>query len=134
MGSLTQRKLDHFNIGFDVKEAVEKIRFEDYWKETLSRRQIDIAKIDIEGHELEALNGFGEALNATRLVQFEFGGCNIDTRTYFRDFWYFFKDKGFDMYRITPLGAQRVDQYRESDERFSTTNYIALNRNIGASI
>ena len=134
LGSLTQRKLDHFNIDFDVKEEVKKIRFEDYWTETLSSRQIDIAKIDIEGHELDALKGFGQALSATHLIQFEFGGCNIDTRTYFRDFWYFFKDCSFDLYRITPLGAQRIDQYRESDERFSTTNYIALNRKLSAPV
>jgi FkbM family methyltransferase len=91
LGSLTQRKLDHFNMAFDTSETVEIIRFEDYWKTRLQSRPLDIVKMDIEGHELVALKGFGDALNVTTVLQFEFGGCNIDTRTYFQDFWYFLK-------------------------------------------
>jgi FkbM family methyltransferase len=128
LGSLTKRKLEHFNIAFDAKEAINTIRFEDYWKTTLQRRQLDMVKIDIEGHELTALNGFGSALDVTKVLQFEFGGCNIDTRTYFQDFWYLFKQQNFDIYRITPLGAEKITRYKESDEYFATTNYIAANR------
>lgn len=128
LGSLTQRRLDHFNINFDVKETVKTIRFESYWREDLDSRTIDIVKIDIEGHELTALNGFGDAINNTRVLQFEFGGCNIDTRTYFQDYWYYFKDKGFDLWRITPHGLQGIERYAETDEFFSTTNYIAVNK------
>jgi hypothetical protein len=50
-----------------------------------------MVKMDIEGHELTALKGFGAALDVARVLQFEFGGCNIDSRTYFQDFWYFLK-------------------------------------------
>jgi len=128
LGSLTQRRLDHFNISFDTREMVGIIRFEDYWKKDLQSRSLDIVKIDVEGHELTVLNGFGGALVVTRVLQFEFGGCNIDTRTYFQDFWYFFNDNNFDLYRITPLGAEKISKYREIDEFFSTTNYIAVNR------
>jgi FkbM family methyltransferase len=127
LGSLTKRKLEHFNIDFNVKESISTIRFEDYWLNQLNRRTIDIVKIDIEGHELDALSGFGQALNFTRVIQFEFGGCNIDTRTYFQDFWYFFKDNNFDIFRITPLGLEKMVRYKESDEFFSTTNFIAVN-------
>jgi hypothetical protein len=86
-----------------------------------------MVKIDIEGHELSALRGFGSALDSTRVLQFEFGGTDIDTRTFFQDFWYFFRDRNFDLYRITPLGAQKITRYQESDEYFSITNYIASN-------
>lgn len=128
LASLTKRKLDHFNIPFECKESIDTIRFEDYWINALDQRAIDIVKIDIEGHELAALNGFGDAIKKTSVLQFEFGGCNIDTRTYFQDFWYFFKDKNFDIYRITPLGLEKIERYRECDEYFSTTNFIAVNR------
>jgi FkbM family methyltransferase len=127
-GSLTQRKLDHFGIYFNVKENVSTIRFEDYWVQQLGRRDLDLVKMDIEGHELAALKGFGQAIEATKVLQFEFGGCNIDTRTFFQDFWYFFKEHGFDLYRISPFGLDRISAYRESDEFFITTNYIAVNR------
>jgi len=128
LSSLTQRKLDHFGITFDTEEKIKTIRFEDYWKHELQSRKLDMVKIDIEGHELIALNGFGGALGATKALQFEFGGCNIDTATYFRDFWHYFKSNNFDIYRITPFGSEKIASYRESDEFFSTTNYIAVNR------
>jgi len=129
MGSLTKRKLDHFNIAFEKSEAVEIIRFEEYWRENLEKRAIDLVKIDIEGHELNALRGFGDAINNTKVIQFEFGGCNIDTRTFFQDFWYFFNERNFAIFRITPFGSQYIDKYRESAEFFSTTNFLAVNMN-----
>jgi FkbM family methyltransferase len=128
LASLTKRQLEHFNIDFNCQETVNTLRFEDYWITQLNQRPIDIAKIDIEGHELNALEGFGKAIQATSVFQFEFGGCNIDSRTYFRDFWYFFKDQQFELYRITPLGLEVIKNYRESDEFFSTTNYLAANK------
>lgn len=128
LGSLTKRRLDHFNIPFDVEEAIQSVRFEDYWNETLGKRTLDIVKLDVEGHELSALKGFGEALKHCKAIQFEFGGCNIDTRTFFQDFWYFFQEAKFILFRITPYGTQRITQYKESDEFFSTTNYVAVNK------
>jgi FkbM family methyltransferase len=128
LGSLTRRRLDHFNIAFDTKETVETTRFEDYWRTQLQSRKLDVVKIDVEGNELVALQGFGDALNATRVLQFEFGGCNIDTRTYFQDFWYYLSEQRFEIYRITPFGAAKITSYQESDEFFSTTNYLAVNQ------
>ena len=85
----------------------------------------------MEGHELDVLNGFGDLIYKTKLIQFEFGGCNIDTRTYFQDFWYFFNEKAFMIYRISPRGLIPIKDYNESDEYFfGSTNFIALNQNI----
>lgn len=128
MGSLANRDLAHRGLQFSAQETVPVIRFEDYWTGTLARRPLDIVKIDIEGFELPALKGFGAALDATSVLQFEFGGCNIDTRSYFRDFWQFFQQRGFALYRITPFGLDALARYRESDEFFSTTNYVARNQ------
>jgi FkbM family methyltransferase len=127
LGSLSKRNLEHHDIAFDTQETIQTARFEDYWTTKLQSRLLDMVKIDIEGHELSALRGFGKALEFAKVVQFEFGGCNIDTRTYFQDFWYFLRERNFDIYRITPLGAERITRYRESEECFLTTNYIAAN-------
>ncbi len=127
LASLSKRRLDHFGLKFDGSHSVKTVRFEDYWKEELSSRYIDFVKIDIEGHELSALTGFGLALKSTGLFQFEFGGANIDSRTYFQDLFYFFIKSGFDLYRITPFGACKVNKYSEWDEVFVTTNFIAKN-------
>jgi FkbM family methyltransferase len=128
LASLTKRQLDHFKISFEHEEIIEVINFERFWVDTLNNAPIDICKLDIEGHELDALRGMGAALDVTKVVQFEFGGCNIDTRTFFQDFWYFFAERNFSIYRITPYGPVRVKKYSEKDEFFSTTNFIAVNK------
>ena len=125
LASLTKRRLEHFDIAFNHSEKTSVIRFEDYWISELDSETIDFVKLDIEGHELDALNGFGEALKFINVIQFEFGGCNISTRTFWQDFWYFFKENNFDLYRITPFGKIKITKYRELDEFFSTTNYLA---------
>lgn len=127
MGSLVNRRLNHFGISMECAEEIQTIRFETYWKKVLNRRIVDLVKLDIEGFELAALKGFGEAVLSVRVVQFEFGGCNLDTRTNFQDFYYFFKNLGWLIYRITPLGLEEIRRYRELDEVYLTTNFIAVN-------
>ena len=130
LASLTNRRLEHFNIDMNNNETVDIKRFDTFWKTTKYNEHtiIDYVKIDVEGWELSVLQGFGELINNMRVIQFEFGGSNIDTRTFFQDFWYFFKGLNFALYRITPNGILPMREYSEHDEFFSTTNYIAVNR------
>jgi FkbM family methyltransferase len=128
LASLTKRRVVHFGIDFDYEEEVEIARLDTWIREQQKGFSPNILKMDVEGHEMEVLLGAEETLNAIEIVQFEFGGSNIDTRTFFQDFWYFFKNLGFDVYRITPRGSLLVDTYRESDETFRPTNYVAVRR------
>lgn len=134
LASLTKRRLEHFNIDMDFVQTVDTVRFDDFLKfDDIPEipEIIDYVKMDVEGHELCVLNGFGDKIEKVKLVQFEFGGCNIDTKTYFQDFWYFFKDKNFSIYIITPYGPpQKIQEYKESLEFFTTTNYIAVNNSL----
>lgn len=130
LASLTKRKLDHFGIDMDLEQSINTIRLDEFLNSNLPSQLIDYVKIDIEGHELDALNGMGERIKDIKIIQFEFGGCNIDTRTFFQDFWYFFKGTNFRIYRITPTGCHLIPAYRELDEFFSTTNYIAVNNSL----
>jgi len=125
LASLTKRRLDHFGIEFSMTESITSVCFEEYWHNELNKQHIEFCKLDIEGHELEALEGFGEALKNIDFVQFEFGGCNIDTKTSFQDFWYFFQKNEFEIYRISPLGPIRINSYEEQDESFKYSNYVA---------
>ena len=128
LASLTKRKLDHFNINFNKKEKVEINTIDNYCSEN-SIDHIHLLKIDIEGHELDALSGAKEmfASKSIDIVTFEFGGCNIDTRTFFQDFWYFFNEANFKIFRITPSGyLHPLDSYEEIYEQFRTINFIAI--------
>ncbi|MCA3245011.1 MAG: FkbM family methyltransferase [Azospirillum sp.] len=126
--SLVKRDLRHYAISFDVVEEVEVVTFETYWRANLACRPIDIVKLDVEGFELKVLRGFGPAIDAVRVFQFELGGCAIDTRIYLRDFWHMFTERGFEIHRLSPFGPVKMEHYREQDESFDTTNYFAVSR------
>lgn len=130
LGSLFKRRLDHFNINFDNKEKINLIRLDTFLQDENKDIIIDYFKMDVEGAEIKVLHGIGKFINRIKLIQFEFGGCNIDSRTFFQDFWYYFKNNNFDLFRVTLNGPKKIIFYNESDEYFKTTNYIALNKNL----
>ena len=86
-----------------------------------------ILKLDVEGHELTTLEGAKKALPKIAVVQFEFGGANKDSRTFFYDFYNLFRDSKFDLYRISPSKLVKIPHYSEFDEHFRTTNFVATN-------
>jgi len=130
LASLKKRKLDHHKKKFNLKEKIQITTFKNYYQRKLKGKNIDYCKIDAEGYELKILKGFKEIIKKTKIIQFEFGGCNIDTRVFFQDFWYFFKRLNFDIYRITPGKIEKIYNYDEKDEYFLTTNFIAVNKNL----
>jgi FkbM family methyltransferase len=90
---------------------------------------IDFMKMDIEGGELLALKGAQRSLErrAIKALSFEFGSGNLNSRTFFRDFWDLLSPRGFTIYRILPGGGLfRVEKYYEDVEYFrGVTNYVA---------
>jgi FkbM family methyltransferase len=90
---------------------------------------VDFVKMDIEGHELHALEGGRAAFRARRIgaLSFEFGSGDINSRTFFRDLWDFLVGQGFSLSRITPSGRLLpLDDYYEDCEYFrGVSNYIA---------
>jgi FkbM family methyltransferase len=90
---------------------------------------IDFLKLDVEGHELAVLKGGRRMFTEGNIkaVQFEFGGCNIDSRTFFKDYFSFFA-KDFKLYRILSNGLREIVQYSEALEVFQSANYLALKR------
>lgn len=128
LASLTKRNLAHFNKDFNDSETVIIDTVDDYCKVN-SIERIHLLKIDVEGHELDVLMGAKMMFSSKSIdiVTFEFGGCNIDTKTFFQDFWYFFKSAQFTLFRVTPSGYMfRITSYKEIYEQFRTSNFIAV--------
>ena len=131
LASLSRRRLDHFGLDFSRRERVQIQTLDSYCSQH-SITSIDLLKLDVEGHELEVLNGgtgmFSE--RRVKIVTFEFGGCNIDSRTFFQDFYYFFKSHGMSsIFRILPNGhLGRIETYKETLEQFRTTNFLVLSQ------
>jgi len=125
MSSVYNRQLEHAGIEMSEKETIN-IRSIDSFCEEHNINQIDLLKLDIEGHELSALKGASNMIanKKIKFIQFEFGGTNIDSRTYFQDFWYLL-NKDYKLYRVLKYGLHPIVDYRETFEIFTTINYLA---------
>jgi len=128
MASIYERRLEHFDMKMNLKEEVEIKTIDGFCKSNRIKR-IHFLKIDAEGHELKILDGASDMLNsgAIDFIQFEFGGCNIDSRTFFQNFYYLLKNR-YRIFRILRDGLFPIDEYKEIYEAFITTNYLAERR------
>lgn len=129
LASLSKRRLDHFGLDFNYHERIKIETLDAYCLEN-GIDHIDLLKLDVEGHELDVLKGAERMFSERRIgmVTFEFGGCNIDSRTFFQDFYYFFTSHGMSsIFRILPTGTlQPIRKYAETLEQFRTTNFLVL--------
>lgn len=128
LGSLYDRDLSHVGLEMKSREIVHLRTIDDFCKEK-EIKHIDFLKLDIEGHEIKALKGAKKMMENGNIgaIQFEFGGANLDSRTYFRDFWNLLSAK-YDMFRIVKDGLQPIPEYAESLERFVNTNFVAVKK------
>ena len=139
IASVYHRRLDHFDIDMKFQEDCQFATVDEF----CAANQIDrihFLKIDVEGHELAVLRGANRMIGGGKVdyIQFEFGGCNIDSRTFFQDFWYMLHNQ-YDIYRIVPTGLYPIKKYTETREIFLCSNYLAesksmLNRNFETTI
>lgn len=130
MASLYKRQLDWRNVDFSMSEDIQ-LRTLDEFCEQESIRQIDLLKMDVEGNEYKVLLGAKNLLDEhmIKAIQMEFGGCNIDSRTYFRDFWNLLSGD-FQFFRIVSDGIELISEYDETLEIFTCTNFLMINKQI----
>jgi len=127
LSSLYRRRLHHHGKLFAGSEQVCVDTLDNYCA-TRGIDHIDLLKLDVEGHELEVLKGAMQLFQraAIRTVSFEFGGCNIDSRTFLRDFLDFFAAQRMNVARVTATGPlYRITRYEEALEQFRATCFVA---------
>ena len=89
--------------------------------------KIDLIKVDVEGHELPVFKGMRRMLGrgVVSIIQFEYGGCNLDAKMTLGDIWDFLEPHGFRFHKLFPEGPRLVDKYQRSLETFKYSNWIA---------
>lgn len=128
LASLYKRDLSHVNQVFGKKEKVA-ITSVDNFCEANNINYIHFLKIDVEGHELAVLRGAKSMMDrdAIEVIQFEFGGASLDSKSHFKDFFQLLSPK-YKLHRILPHGLREIPVYSERFEIFWTANYLAIRR------
>lgn len=111
-------------------EEIVLRRMDEYIKEK-NITHVDFVKIDIEGHELKAFEGFGEYLNSDFIdyIQFEYGGANLDSHSSLMELYKFFKDRNFSVAKMMPNGIE-IRNYSPYMDNFNYSNYVAISNKI----
>jgi FkbM family methyltransferase len=110
------------------RELVTLRTLDDYCAE-YGLDEIDFVKIDVEGHEVAALRGASRMLSTGRIgiVQLEYGGTYIDSRTLLKDIWNLMSDcdSGYRLFKLFPDGPRRFAEYSQSFETFQYSNWVS---------
>ncbi len=111
------------------KLEVSVVKGDDYIKQC-EITQISFLKIDVEGMEMEVLNGLEWSFKARiiKAVQFEHGPAHVISRHFLRDFSEFFDAYDFELFRCYPHGLRKVNYDVARDETFIGENFIAITR------
>lgn len=101
----------------------------DNFLESQQITNIDLLKIDVEGHEMAVLRGAETALREGRIraVHFEFNEMHVHAGVFFKDFFDFFN--GFALFRLLPDGMVALPHYNPAMcEIFGFQNIVALRK------
>lgn len=106
----------------------------DAWCEKNNIDHIDMLKIDTEGNDLEVIKGARRMINEGRIgvIQFEFGLLNTYSHSYLYDFAQFLNPFGYELYKIKPLGLEKV-MYPEY-ERTIYAYFVAIKKDSDINI
>lgn len=89
--------------------------------------EIDILKIDTEGHDLQVIKGFGDMIKNVKIIQFEYGVFNIASKDLLCDFFEYLEGMDFRILKIFPNYLMPL-KYHFDLENFHGGNFLAVNK------
>lgn len=113
------------------ESTVHKIDKEtiDHYLEIMEISNVDLLKIDVEGHELAVLQGSLNTISAAKIniIHFEFNEMNVESGTFMKDFYTILKD--YNIYRMLPNSLLPISNYRPlTHEVFAYQNIVAIHK------
>jgi FkbM family methyltransferase len=128
----TYRKQHHILGTFMDVISTNQYRLDTYCNARMIS-QIDLLKIDVEGAEMDVLQGAGSMLakGSIKLIQFEYNDNAELANTSFLDFWIFLGRRNFRLYREHDKFVEPINSYDEADENhYPGRNYRAVHNSV----
>lgn len=122
------------HLGLSAEYSMEKVAIIslDEYCELHKIERIDIVKIDVEGFELQVIKGMKKILaeERVRIVQFEYGGTYIDSRTFLADIWetVLTINPNYLFYKLHRKGLKHVAEYSPLLENFQLQNWAIIKK------
>ena len=90
--------------------------------------EIAFLKVDVEGMEMEVLQGFASCLQAgvIKAIQFEHGPAHVMARHFLKDFLELFQGYSYTVFRIFPKVFVKLEYDLAKDESFVGQNFLAV--------
>jgi FkbM family methyltransferase len=125
-GTNSLYKREGLNANQEQKEMVRLDTLDNYCEEN-GIQEIDLLKLDVEGHELSVLRGSLRMLSAGKIkhIQFEYGGTYIDARILLKDMFVFLQSFQYHLYKIYPKELRHIERYEQRFENFQYSNWVA---------
>ncbi len=126
LGSVYERS--DLGISVDWSQQAIQIRTLDEYCAEHGIASVDFMKIDVEGHEAAVFRGMRNLLGAraVRVIQFEYGGANIDAHVLLKDIWADLSQYGYRFSKLFPDGPRRYERYSQTLEDFQYQNWAAI--------
>lgn len=125
-GSNSLYRREGAGVAGEATETIEVRRGDDFCREHGIPR-VRFLKIDTEGHEMAVLRGFAAMLanGAIDVIQFEYGGTWIDSRTYLKDAFALLQANRYSLGRVMPARVDWCAVYRQELDTFRYSNWVA---------
>ena len=105
-----------------------KVQTGDMYCEQNGIEEIDLLKIDTEGHEIPILEGFRNTLSKVNIIQFEYGTTWISSKHFLYEVYEILEPAGFLIGRLYPDGVLFKPYDRNEDEHLRMGNYVAVHK------
>jgi len=124
-------------VGAELQAETEQveIRTLDSYCSEKNIEEIDFLKIDVEGNELDVIKGGKKYFESERIkiVQFEYGGCYIDSRILLKDFFDFFNEMNYSVFLLYPTRVCLIPNYDQRLENFQYKNFMVIKNKVVTS-
>jgi FkbM family methyltransferase len=114
--------------GIKTVKRTSRITTGDLYASGQGIHDIDLLKVDTEGHDWLVLKGLSGLLDSGAIpcIQFEYGAVCIPARVFLGDFYELLGSRGYRIGRLFPDGVDFKEYSVFHDEHFRAGNYIAV--------